>query len=69
MSVKNTDSTIAWRMGEAVTLTCPLRQPIGMNSAIMTSPLRTDGPIRNKKICVRDEVDQSALDRIRREDM
>ena len=68
MSVMNEDITIAWRMGEAVTLTCPLRQPIGMTSAIMTSPLMTDGPIGNKKICVREEMNQSALDKFRRED-
>ena len=69
MSVKNEDGSVVWKMGEVVTLTCPLKQSIRMNSAIVTSPLMTDGPTGIKRFCVREDMDQSALGKFRREDL
>ena len=68
VSVRNEDGSVVWKRGEVVTLTCPLRQPIREYSANLTSPLKTEGPIGNKRLCNRDDMDQSALDRFRRED-
>ena len=68
VSVRNEDGSIAWKMGEGVTLTCPLRQPARTDSAIMTSPLQTKGSTGNKKICRRDDMDQSEVGNFRRED-
>ena len=69
ISVKNEDGRVVWKIGEVVTLTCPLKQRIRMNSASVTSPLMTDGSTGNKRFCVREDMDQSALDKFGREDL
>ena len=69
MSVMTAGGNVEWVMSEGVTLTCPLRRPIG-NCSVMTSlPAISDGAIGNKRICLRDEMDQPQTTKFGREDL
>ena len=67
MSVMTAGGNVEWVMSEGVTLTCPLRRAIG-NCSVMTSlPAISDGAIGNKRICMRDDMDQPQTDKFRRQ--
>ena len=69
MSVVTADGQVEWTMSEGVILSCPLKQVIGNSTAMTSPPTKSDGAIGNKRLCVREDMDQSQTDSFRREDL